>query len=345
MKERFGPDVIGITSTVPIEVIYSAGLRPVDLNNVFITEGQAVRLVEDAERRGFPLNMCAWVKGIYTVVKEKGLKRVVGVTEGDCSPTHGLVSVLKSEGTEIVEFRYPGSREEVEVKQEVSRFARHLGTEVAAAEEMKKQLDEVRQIVRAIDDLTWQTGQVTSQENHYWCINTSDFWGDPETFATRARAFLNQARKRPPTSWDLRLGLLGIPPIVSNLYQVAQSLNIHIAFNEFQRQFSMPYETKTLAEQYMLYTYPYDISFRAEDTKREVRRRRLDGLIHYVQSFCHRHLEDKILRRNLALPILTLEFDRPGEMDARSRTRLEAFAEMLRQKKSRKPSVEAAASR
>jgi benzoyl-CoA reductase/2-hydroxyglutaryl-CoA dehydratase subunit BcrC/BadD/HgdB len=120
---------------------------------------------------------------------------------------------------------------------------------------------------------------------------------------------------------------------------VAESLGIGIVFNEFQRQFSMPYETSALAEQYSLYTYPYDVSFRLEDIKKEIKRRRLDGMLHYVQSFCHRYLEDKILRQNLDLPILTLEFDRPGEMDARSRTRLEAFAEMLRQNKREAPEV------
>ena len=332
-KERFGKDVIGITSTVPIEVIYAAGLRPVDLNNVFIIDKEAAGLVEEAEGRGFPLNMCAWIKGIYAVVKEKGLKRVVGVTEGDCSPTHALLSVLKSEGVEIVEFRYPGSRRQEEVEQELARFARRLGTTLAAAERMKEHLDEVRRTVWAIDDLTWRTGQVTSSENHYWCINTSDFWGDPEAFESETKAFLNEAGKRPPRNSALRLGLVGIPPIVSNLYQVAENLSVDIVFNEFQRQFSMPYETSTLAEEYSLYTYPYDVSFRLKDIKKEVERRRLDGIIHYVQSFCHRHLEDKIIRKRLALPILTLEFDRPGEMDARSRTRLEAFSEMLRQRK------------
>ena len=339
MKERFGPDVVGITSTVPVEVIYAAGLRPVDLNNVFIVDKKAANLVEEAEGAGFPLNMCAWIKGIYAVVKEKDLKRVVGVTEGDCSPTHALLSVLKSEGAEVVEFRYPGSRRQEEVRQELARFARRLGTTIAAAERMKERLDEIRRTVWAIDDLTWRSGQVTPAENHYWCINTSDFWGDPETFENETKAFLSEAGKRPPRNSDLCLGLVGIPPIVSNLYQVAQSLNVYIVFNEFQRQFSMPYETSTLAEEYSLYTYPYDVSFRLKDIKREVERRRLDGIIHYVQSFCHRHLEDKIIRENLAFPILTLEFDRPGEMDARSRTRLEAFCEMLEQRKSKGPRV------
>ena len=62
----------------------------------------------------------------------------------------------------------------------------------------------------------------------------------------------------------------------------------------------------------------------------EVKRRRIDGIVHYVQSFCFRHIQDRLVRERLRMPILTLEVDRPGPLDARSRTRVEAFLEMLR---------------
>jgi benzoyl-CoA reductase/2-hydroxyglutaryl-CoA dehydratase subunit BcrC/BadD/HgdB len=41
-----------------------------------------------------------------------------------------------------------------------------------------------------------------------------------------------------------------------------------------------------------------------------------------------------IVRQRLKTPILTLEGDRPGPLDARTRIRLEGFTEML---KARKP--------
>ena len=40
-------------------------------------------------------------------------------------------------------------------------------------------------------------------------------------------------------------------------------------------------------------------------------------------------LEDWLLREALDVPILTLEFDRPGPLDGQGRTRLEAFVERL----------------
>jgi benzoyl-CoA reductase/2-hydroxyglutaryl-CoA dehydratase subunit BcrC/BadD/HgdB len=56
----------------------------------------------------------------------------------------------------------------------------------------------------------------------------------------------------------------------------------------------------------------------------------VDGIIHYVQSFCFRQIEDLIVRKRFKLPILTLEGDRPGPLDARTRIRIEGFVEMIR---------------
>jgi benzoyl-CoA reductase/2-hydroxyglutaryl-CoA dehydratase subunit BcrC/BadD/HgdB len=83
-------------------------------------------------------------------------------------------------------------------------------------------------------------------------------------------------------------------------------------------------------EQYRAYTYPYGVFFRLKDIQREIERREIKGLIHYVQSFCFRQIEDLIIRTRLKIPVLTLEGDRPGRLDARTRLRLEAFLEMLR---------------
>ena len=43
-------NAVGITTTVPMELLFAAGLRPVDLNNGFITSGEGPALVEEAER-------------------------------------------------------------------------------------------------------------------------------------------------------------------------------------------------------------------------------------------------------------------------------------------------------
>ena len=113
-------------------------------------------------------------------------------------------------------------------------------------------------------------------------------------------------------------------------------MNARVVFNEMQRQFTMPYPTASLLDQYLNYTYPYDIFTRIEDIKKEVAKRRIDGLIHYVQSFCFRQIEDSILKKSLELPIVTIEGDQPSSLDSRNRMKLEVFIEMLLERKNKK---------
>ncbi len=79
-----------------------------------------------------------------------------------------------------------------------------------------------------------------------------------------------------------------------------------------------------MLETYLQYTYPYDVFDRIRDVRAEGASRGVVGLVHYVQSFCHRQIEDRLWRERADLPILTLEADRPGRVDERTRTRIDA---------------------
>jgi len=331
-KPQVPDSIVGITTTVPIEVIFAAGQRPLDLNNAFITSPEPGALVERAERAGFPRAICAWVKGIYAIVHELGIRRVVAVVQGDCSNTHALMEVLESEGVGVVPFAYPFRPEAGVLGGELARFAEAFGTTLEAAEEVKSRLAEVRAVVHRIDALTWQTGQVSGRENFEWLVNCSDFRGEPSAYERRARAFLAEAAERPERSPVVRVGLVGVPPICSDLFEVLTEIGAECVFNETPRQFAMASGGENLVEQYCRYTYPYQIFHRLADIKRECARRGVHGVIHYVQSFCHRRVQDRLIRERLALPVLTLECDRPGPLEAAARTRLEAFVEILRER-------------
>lgn len=320
---------IGITTAVPLEVLFAARVEPVDLNNRFIAHSNPEALVEDAERSGFPRNVCTWIKGIYSVVRREGFKRVIGVVQGDCSNTHALMEILRSEGVETVEFAYPYSREPSEVRRELDRFLKAFGVSWHKAQKMQEKLREPRALLEELDRLTWEEGRVRGEENFQWCLSSSDMLGDPVLFAEKLKAFLQEARMRPAEPEGIPIGLVGIPPIVSDLFPFLLDRGVSVVFNEIPRQFTLPAFREDLVNQYAAYTYPYDIFFRIEDIQREAKRRKLKGIIHYVQSFCFRQIQDRILREQLNLPILTLECNRPGPMDAQTRTRLEAFLEMV----------------
>ena len=321
---------IGITTTVPVEVIFAAGFRPLDLNNAFITSADPARLVEEAEQAGFPLNSCAWNKGIYATARRLGLRRIVGVVQGDCANTHAMMEMLRADGLEVIPFAYPYEPDDdILMDIALNRFAGALATTRSEAERWKARLDEVRRLAGRIDECAWKGNVVSGEELHLWTISCSDFLGEPARYADGARAIIEKSRAREPDTRSLRIALIGIPPICEGFFRFLEEHGARVLFNEIPRQFSMPYETESLREQYGRYTYPYDIFHRLADIKEQITLRRVDGIIHYVQSFCFRQVQDTIVRRELNLPILTLECDRPGPLDMRTETRIEAFLEML----------------
>ena len=322
---------IGLTTTIPVEAVLAAGLIPVDLNNIFVTSPGAPARVSAAEAAGFPRTICAWVKGIYaTLQAHPEIRAVIVACQGDCSYTQALGEILEAQSREVIHFKYPYPRERGQLQQELADLCARLGTTAAAAARVQAGLEPLRRDLRRLDRLTWETGQVRGEENFTYLISSSDFASDPEAYARKVAQFLEQAARRPHRSSPVRLGLVGIPPIFTDLWDYLEELGAAVVFNEMPRQFSMPYPGLDLVEQYCRYTYPYDICGRLADLEQAIQERRLDGLIHYTQSFCFRQMFDQSIRERLNVPVLTIEGDRPTPLDSRTRMRLEAFVDVLR---------------
>lgn len=325
-----GPDDprMGITSTIPSEVLYAAGRVPVDLNNVFVGSDDPLEWVEWAESRGFPRNCCAWIKGIYTAAHRSGLRRVVIVAEGDCSQTHALAEVLRDDGIETVPFAFPQSRRRESLAREIDALAASCGASPDAVPVAKQRLDAIRSLALEIDRIAWAEGRVGGADAHWALVSCSDMCGDPDRFAERLRGILRHS-DGPGSDAKPRIGLLGVPPMIGGLHECIEEAGARIVFAEVPRQFAMPSLSADLVDQYLRYTYPYGMGPRLDDIRTQVAARRIDGLIHYVQSFCFRQIGDLLLRRHLEVPILTLEGDRPGPLDGATRIRIETFVDML----------------
>jgi benzoyl-CoA reductase/2-hydroxyglutaryl-CoA dehydratase subunit BcrC/BadD/HgdB len=322
---------IGITTTVPVEAIFAAGHVPVDLNNVFVISPDRRKWIEAAEIAGFPATTCGWIKGIYSAARHCEVDAVVGVMAGDCSNTQALLEIWQFEGMRTIPFAYPYDRSPEAVRFEIERLCVHLGTTLEAAQTQKERLDRIRALCAEVDRLTWEENRVTGQENHLHLVSASDFNSDPETFARDVSDFIAEARARAPLTEEVRLGYIGVPSVYEGLYGFLERHGARVVFNETQRQYSLsPSIGEPLVEAYRAFTYPYDVFGRIDDIRREIERRRLDGVIHYAQSFCFRQMEDVIFRKTLGVPILTIEGDRPTPLDARTQNRLESFVEMLR---------------
>ena len=103
--------IVGFTTTIPVEVIFAAGLRPCDLNNIFVSHRDPQHFIALAEKDGFPKSMCNWIKGLYGVIRESDIDTVITVMEGDCSNTRALAEILSYKGVRIMPFSFPYDRD------------------------------------------------------------------------------------------------------------------------------------------------------------------------------------------------------------------------------------------
>ncbi|MDR2105044.1 MAG: 2-hydroxyacyl-CoA dehydratase [Deferribacteraceae bacterium] len=329
---------IGITATIPVEAVFAASLTPVDLNNVFITNFSPSRFIDAAHSEGFPRNVCSWVKAMYSVARQSKIDAIIAVANGDCSNNQTIAELFKDMGIKVHEFSFPTDPHAESARrrliEEIDNLCAFLGIDreklYAAFEDIKR----IRRKLKELDELTAK-GYVTGEENHSWLVSSSDFKGDLELFEHDLDAFLISAKKRPPKSSVVRLAFVGVPPLITNLYEYINRIGAEVVYNEVQRQFAqftMLDEKGDIYDQYLNYTYPYSVAGRIKDIKENLQTRNAAGVIHYVQSFCHRQMHDLLFRKHIELPLLSLEADAPGKLDERSKIRLESFVEMLRGK-------------
>lgn len=328
---------IGLTTTVPVEVLLAAGYTPVDLNNSFITDENYGQYIDLAERCGFPKSTCAWIKGIYGVCLSKGINEIVGVVEGDCSNTRALLEVLTIRGMKVYPFYYPHSHALPDVEKEIRKFMELFGVQYAEVEKVRVKMNRIRHLAKKVDELTYLENKATGFENHLYQVNMSDFNGDPEVFEKQLQQVTDEIVMRSHIAGEIRLGYVGVPPMTWDLYAFVEGLDARVVYNEVQREFAFPRagQAVDIFGQYFDYTYPYGIEFRIAEIRKQIEERKIDAIIHYTQAFCYRAIEDIVLRERLNIPVLNIEGDKLNRLDARTRIRIEAFVDMLLDMKER----------
>ncbi|HNY11341.1 MAG TPA: 2-hydroxyacyl-CoA dehydratase, partial [Candidatus Wallbacteria bacterium] len=325
--------ITGISSTLPIEVLYAAGRTVVDLNNIFITSKDSATISKSSDY--VPRTVCSWTRGILESAIALKLPECVIVTEGDCAHTIPIMEVLEANGVKSVPFEFPIGHEKKKLKAEIARLMNCYGVSAEECLAVKEKFDITRKLLNEIDELTYKDLKVNGFENHLYLISASDFLSDPDKFHKNVEFFLREARSRHPKNLSIKVGYAGIPTIFTDLHDFIDGLGSGVVYNETARQFSLiPGVGMDLVDAYHQYTYPYTFSERLRDIKKAVKERELDCIIHYVQSFCFHQIEDRILKDELGdFPVLTLEGDHPSPLGGSEKLKIESFLSSVEKRK------------
>lgn len=223
------------------------------------------------------------------------------------------------------------------------------------------QIEEIKRLGLALDRARAE-GEADPGQTFRTLISLSDMEGEPGRFLERLHAMAAGAGERgagarapaPGEGGTRRVGgrgqraggrgarpghpdnarrvaLIGVPPIYRDFHEACADAGLRVVFDELPHEF-LRLGGRTLEEMarsYAAYTFARPVEYRLRLLKRELNRRRVDGVIHYTQFTCHHLLEDPLLREELEWPMLTVQGDLPGPTPAQARLRLEAFSELL----------------
>jgi hypothetical protein len=248
---------------------------------------------------------------------------LIVVAGGDCH--NALVDGEKIEmsGIPTFYFFYPFEKDVDYLRDQMNRLSLFLGgiNDLSMFDKIKA----LKGMAIDLDDLRIQ-GKVPSEDVFRIMVSLSDLNGDPIQFEKD----IENVKER-DIDYEHRIALLGVPPINYDFHSLLASLGFHVVYDELPYEFARLSgdDLNELAENYCDYTFSRNINFRLEFLQSELKRRDVDGVIHYTQFTCHHLLEDDILNKNLNYPFLTIQGDLPGETSRQARVRLEAFSEML----------------
>jgi len=305
---------IGITALVPPELIYACGHRPLDVNN----------LVPESSLNPHS-KLCAWTALWRDMILTGSLNidSLVVVAGGDCH--NALVDGQKvaMSGIPTHYFFYPFDRDHDYFNSQLESLAEFLGG--IKDKDMFGRISELKAKGLALDKQRVDDRALAS-DVFSALIQYSDLQGDPATFGN----FVENIPKQ-DIEYSSRVALIGVPPIYPDFHKAAESFGLHVVYDE------LPYEfirlggnkLKELAQSYCNYTFAGPIETRIEFINKQLRHRKVDGVIHYTQFACHHTLEDEIFRQHLDYPVLTVQGDLPRPIPEQIKLRLEAFSEML----------------
>jgi len=304
----------GITALVPPELIYACSSEPLDVNNVI------------PGSKNYPRNkLCAWTAIWQEMLSKRQIKidSLIVVAGGDCH--NALVDGQKvaMSGIPTHFFFYPFDGDPDYLESQLYKLSDFLGN--IECPEKPGQIRELKEIGQKIDKKRSE-GRLSSGDAFRIMISFSDLMGDIDKFREAI-----SLTKEQHIEINNRVALIGVPPIFHDFHDVAQSLGLQVVFDELPFEFLRHSGTDIpeIARNYCDYTFARPLEFRIDFLRKELEKRRVDGVIHYTQFACHHMLEDEIMRSRLDYPMLTIQGDLPGNTPEQIKLRLEAFREAL----------------
>ncbi|MBS7618313.1 2-hydroxyacyl-CoA dehydratase [Candidatus Bathyarchaeota archaeon] len=252
---------------------------------------------------------------------------LVVIAGGDCNNAIVNGEKLELVGIRTLYLMYPFDGSKRLMRMQIEKLLNFLSG--IKDRSVFKKISKLKKQAMRLDELRVR-GRAAAKDVFQIEISSSDLMGDLKRYEEALNSVVEQK-----LNYKYRIALLGTPPIYPDFHDYLQSIGLHVVYDEMPYEF-IRLEGKNLEEiaaNYRNYTFARNIKFRLKFIENEIRRREVQGIIHFQQFACHHKLEDPILRqyfnKELGIPYITIEADLPGKTPEQVKLRLDAFAERL----------------
>jgi benzoyl-CoA reductase/2-hydroxyglutaryl-CoA dehydratase subunit BcrC/BadD/HgdB len=309
---------IGITAIVPPEIIYSTYNIPIDMNN-FVPQSNMI-----------PKNkLCAWTATWrdLTLQNKINIDKLIVVAGGDCQNSLVDAEKLEIKKNILTHYFFYQFGDKEHFRSEIKKLIGFVSNDGEIDGDIIEEVSAIKKLVKTVDKLCYDD-KINAIDAFSVAISASDFEGNLKKYKCKIEETLD---KEDSINYQKRIAMIGVPPIFSDFYECLEKIGIHCVYNELAYEFIRMggKSINQIIDSYSTYTFANHIMHRIKIINKELKKRKIDGVIHYTQMACHHKLEDEIFREFIDYPMLTIEGDIPQKTPEQVKLRIEAFIELM----------------
>lgn len=305
---------IGVVPPIPMEVFISSPHEVENLWARFFLADDRSEWEEAALDAGVPEDLPLWPKCLSGMLLKDGLDAVWYPEPVVAPDVRKCLKYIGESGIEVHAFHFPALRNIHRLHEEIARTMEALNVTEDALRDSMDRWSPIRVSLRRFDGLQHRTQCFSSSVYVETLANAMN----PGSDLDQARRFVElqvinfQGSAR--DGW-IRLGFAGLTPYRRQLFRVLKESRGVVVYDEWGLENNPMGTSPDVGSLYHHCSLPYGLKKRSERLTKEIKERKLQGILLSVERLADHVRDEAFFRAALPIPVLLYENDRALPMD------------------------------
>jgi len=311
---------VGVVPPVPTEVFTRSGHLAVNLWSSFYEcedRSSLEREIPFPFREDVP---SPWAGGLYALALRERLEGLVLPRPCPFGILEPVAKALEREGIRVFRFQYPLLRNLSRLREEIGRLCEAFGIPPERLNEGVQDWSGLRLSLKRLDGIQVRNAAFPSLGYLRALAAAMNPGGDLDAARRDTEARILEYDSLGQERWT-RLGVVGVTPYRPEFFALLEKLRAVIVYDELGLDANPMGASQELSALYHNCSLPYGLKRRGSRLEKEIRERRIHGLLLGVEAISGGRRDEGFFRSTMPVPLFAVETCRSGEMSG-SETRL-----------------------